>query len=192
MRYLPAPDFRNRDRAAHPAGGGLLRKGPAGARKIPVLYVDDDPALLAVIRLILERTGLISVTVCGSGREALALMERRRFDVVVSDYDMPEMDGLALLARIRASGNRVPFILFTGRQRRDLPEDGPREPEFTYVGKSPGGPGFPAELPACVCRLAKSCPFPVSRPCPAPVTPVRSTDSGELSRMNSRSPVCPM
>ena len=48
---------------------------------------------------------------------ALRLLEERRFDVIVSDYQMPEMDGLRLLRELRGRGGTTPFIIFTGRGR---------------------------------------------------------------------------
>ena len=39
----------------------------------------------------------------------------KNYDVIVSDYQMPDMDGIELLKHLRASGNDIPFIIFTGR-----------------------------------------------------------------------------
>jgi CheY-like chemotaxis protein len=55
----------------------------------------------------------IAVTLCRSGAEALAALEAGSFDVVITDHDMPEMDGLQLAAHIRAAGNLVPLVLLS-------------------------------------------------------------------------------
>ncbi|WP_211531368.1 hybrid sensor histidine kinase/response regulator [Methanocalculus chunghsingensis] len=84
-----------------------------------VLLVDDDPALLEVTRLFLERDGF-SVTIAGSGREALKKLAETPFDAIVSDYEMPLMDGLALLSQVRSFGMTIPFVIFTGRGREEV------------------------------------------------------------------------
>jgi len=84
---------------------------------ISVLFVDDEPALLEISRLFLERSGDMAVTTARSVSEALKLFKNNKFDVIVTDYEMPEIDGLVFLKTLRAQGNRVPLILFTGKGR---------------------------------------------------------------------------
>ena len=84
-----------------------------------VLLVDDEPALLEVTRLFLERDGF-SVTTAGSGSEALGKLAHGPFDAIVSDYEMPLMDGLALLSQVRSFGMTIPFVIFTGRGREEV------------------------------------------------------------------------
>jgi PAS domain S-box-containing protein len=85
-----------------------------------VLYVDDEPELLTLAKLFLERDGELSVTTTTSPAEVMQLLEARQFDAVISDYQMPEMDGIALLKQVRARNLSVPFILFTGKGREDV------------------------------------------------------------------------
>ena len=87
---------------------------------ISVLYVDDEPGLVALLRHYLRETGEFEVVTAGSGTEALALLERFRIDVVVSDYQMPGMDGIELLRECRRRFGDLPFILFTGRGREEI------------------------------------------------------------------------
>ena len=89
------------------------------AERIRVLYVDDEPGLLQICKLFLERTGRYSVDTIESAAAALPLLTGD-YDAVISDYQMPEMDGIEFLKRVRASGNTVPFILFTGRGREEV------------------------------------------------------------------------
>ena len=84
---------------------------------IAVLFVDDEPALLEIGRLFLERSGEITVTTARSVSEALKLFINNKFDVIVTDFEMPEIDGLVFLKTLRAQGNMVPLILFTGKGR---------------------------------------------------------------------------
>ena len=55
-----------------------------------------------------------------SAKEAMGQLKGRGYDAVVSDFQIPEMDGIELLRKIRTSGNTVPFILFTGRGREEV------------------------------------------------------------------------
>jgi len=82
-----------------------------------ILYVDDESALLEVGKLFLEHGGLFSVDTITSAPEALSLLDSKTYDAILSDYQMPGMDGISFLKQIRASGNKTPFIIFTGRGR---------------------------------------------------------------------------
>ena len=77
-----------------------------------VLVVDDQ----FINRTILERQLVpcgISVTLCRSGVDALAALAGASFDAIITDHDMPEMDGLALASRIRALGITTPILLLS-------------------------------------------------------------------------------
>ncbi len=87
---------------------------------ISVLYVDDEPELLDLSKLFLERTGDFSVTTAGSALEALSLLEKVSFDAIVSDYQMPVRDGIGFLTDVRKKFPEVPFILFTGKGREEI------------------------------------------------------------------------
>jgi PAS domain S-box-containing protein len=87
---------------------------------ISVLYVDDEPSLLEIGKLFLECHGQFSVDTIISAPDALTLIKTKPYDAIISDYQMPEMDGIELLKKVRASGNTIPFILFTGRGREEV------------------------------------------------------------------------
>ncbi|WP_292370985.1 PAS domain S-box protein [Methanoregula sp. UBA64] len=87
---------------------------------IHALYVDDEPELLEVGKLFLERSHDIAIDTDLSAKDALARARIGRYDAIISDYQMPEMNGIALLKQIRSSGQRIPFILFTGRGREEV------------------------------------------------------------------------
>jgi CheY-like chemotaxis protein len=82
-----------------------------------VLYIDDEPGLLSIGKLFLEREGEFAVDTLTSAREALEHLSTGRYDAIVSDYQMPGMDGISFLRQIKASGNTTPFIIFTGKGR---------------------------------------------------------------------------
>lgn len=89
---------------------------------ISVLYVDDDPALLDLTeQFVQSENDAIDVTTAEGAPAALDLLDERTVDAVVSDYQMPEMDGLELLHTLREERDSdVPFIIFTGRGREEV------------------------------------------------------------------------
>ena len=87
---------------------------------ISVLYVDDEPALLEIGKLFLERNGQFCVDIITSAPAALTLLKTKTYDAIISDYQMPGMDGIEFLKKVRTSGNIIPFILFTGRGREEV------------------------------------------------------------------------
>lgn len=75
-----------------------------------VLLVDDEPSVLeAHSRLLIDKG--FDVTRASAGAEAVQRVEDDRFDVVVSDMSMPDMDGLTLLRRLRGRRHDLPVIL---------------------------------------------------------------------------------
>ena len=90
------------------------------AKGIRVLYVDDEPGLLEIARLFLDKTGEFSVTTQASAEEALASPSILEHDIIVSDYQMPDMDGIGFLKEVRQRYGDLPFILFTGRGREEV------------------------------------------------------------------------
>jgi PAS domain S-box-containing protein len=87
---------------------------------IHALHVDDDAGFLKVARQCLEMEGAFEVDTAVSVEEAMGKMNEKAYDVVVSDYVMPEKDGLKFLKELRDSGNNVPFIMFTGKGREEV------------------------------------------------------------------------
>jgi signal transduction histidine kinase/DNA-binding response OmpR family regulator len=114
--------------AAAPAGPPAAAKRPAAppGRRLRVLLAEDNPVNQKLAVSLLQRRGH-AVTVAGNGREALAALYppdapaeeggSRRFDVVLMDVQMPEVDGLrataAIRERERAAGGHVPVIAMT-------------------------------------------------------------------------------
>ena len=79
-----------------------------------ILLVEDDRAITSSVELELERRNL-SVRCAYDGREALGQIEKFRPELIVLDIMLPKLDGVGVLNRIRAQGNRVPVIMLTAR-----------------------------------------------------------------------------
>ncbi len=87
---------------------------------ISVLLVDDEPALLDITQIFLEKDGKMTVTLSESAEDALALLRGVAFDIIISDYEMPTMNGIEFLKAVKARGLEIPFIIFTGRGREHV------------------------------------------------------------------------
>jgi PAS domain S-box-containing protein len=89
-------------------------------KPVRVLHVDDEPGLLKIAKQCLEMQGPFQVDTTSSAEEALEILKKESYDVVVSDYRMPGKDGLQFLKELRANGNGIPFIIFTGKGREEV------------------------------------------------------------------------
>ena len=78
-----------------------------------VLFVDDEPDLLEVAKLHLEKSGSFAVDTFRSAPQVLQALEEKRYDAIIADYDMPLMTGLDLLKELKARGDTTPFIMLT-------------------------------------------------------------------------------
>ena len=88
---------------------------------IRILYVDDERSLLDLTKEFLEQLEEdFRVDTALSAEEALKRLSEEEYDVVVSDYRMPEMDGLEFLSELRGQGSEIPFIMFTGKGQEEV------------------------------------------------------------------------
>ncbi|MCE5297316.1 MAG: PAS domain S-box protein [Euryarchaeota archaeon] len=87
---------------------------------IRVLAVDDDQVLCTLTKELLETYDDLKVDTIDSAKEALKILSMHQYDAVVSDYQMPLMDGIEFLKVLRAMGDKTPFILFTGKGREEV------------------------------------------------------------------------
>ncbi|ELZ44110.1 HTR-like protein [Halorubrum coriense DSM 10284] len=88
---------------------------------IDVLHVDDDPSVLDLTEAYLERElDWVAVTSVTDPETALDRLDEDTFDCVVSDYDMPAMDGLELFDAIPEQYQKIPFVLYTGKGSEEI------------------------------------------------------------------------
>jgi len=130
---------------------------------ITVLYVDDEPTLLERTRAYLEQAGYCVDTV-SSAEEALQLIRKNSYDVIISDYLMPETDGLGLLQEIRNQGISTPFIILIGKNQEEVAVSALRCAADFYLEKKVS---YWADLPRAIDSIRKE---PGMLPAPRQVT----------------------
>lgn len=121
-----APNEPPRPEAAH----------PADSRKGRLLIVDDIRDNREILRRRFERHGFVATEACG-GVEALALIERETFDVVLLDMMMPDLSGLDVLARIREqhSPGLLPVVMVTAKSQSEDVVDALKRGANDYITK---------------------------------------------------------
>jgi PAS domain S-box-containing protein len=106
---------------------------------ITVLHVDDDPAFIEMCSELLElEEDRLSVDTATSAREGLEYISEEEPDCIVSDYDMPQTDGLEFLQAVRETHPDLPFILFTGKGSEEIASEAISAGVTDYLQKSHG------------------------------------------------------
>jgi PAS domain S-box-containing protein len=85
-----------------------------------VLYIDDESSLLTLTQIYLREEAGLDIEISSSPIEGLARLKTSFFDAVISDYDMPEIDGIDFLKQVREYDENIPFIVFTGKGREEV------------------------------------------------------------------------
>ena len=99
-----------------------------------VLIVDDEEDYSDALSMILQHEGYLIVQ-CNKPREAVGLLRREKFDLVLSDLKMPEMDGITLLKEMKKINPNLIFIIMTAYGTIDNAVTAMKEGAYTYVIK---------------------------------------------------------
>lgn len=88
---------------------------------MPVLVVDDYKTMVRIIRNLLKQLGFNDVDDAADGAEAYQKMEGRKYGLVISDWNMPEMTGYELLKQVRGTDgmSKTPFIMVTAESKTE-------------------------------------------------------------------------
>ncbi len=92
-------------------------------KNLKVLFVDDEEQIRAVTGKFLEKF-FDNVTICKNGEEGLDAFKKDKFDIVIADIQMPKMDGVTMIKKIKeiSADNFIIFIT-ASRGKHDLEED---------------------------------------------------------------------
>ena len=85
-----------------------------------VLYVDDEPVLLEIVKIFLEKTKEFTIDVTTSVNEVIKSEKLKTYDAIISDYQMPGIDGISFLKYVHTELGDIPFIIFTGKGKEDV------------------------------------------------------------------------
>ncbi|NUH64296.1 response regulator [Sulfitobacter sp. S0837] len=116
--------------------------------QIRIMVVDDMSTSRGLITQALDSFGVRDVAVAENGKEALHALAKRPVHLVISDYNMPEIDGLKLLHYLRSGANTkgVGFVLITGRAEQEIIDHGKKLGMNNYLKK----PFQPEDLRNCI------------------------------------------
>lgn len=116
--------------------------------KIRVMVVDDMSTSRGLITQALDNFGVRHVSTAGNGADALQLLGRQPAHLIISDYNMPNMDGLMLLHHLRSAAKtkEVGFILITGRAEQQIVDQGKKMGMNNFLQK----PFEPIDLRKCI------------------------------------------
>jgi len=107
--------------------------------KLRVLMVDDDAELGVMLKLMLAREApAFSIHYVEGGQECLDYLKSNPVDCILSDYQMPDMDGMELLAALRSRGNTIPFIFLTGQGNEEVAREAFKNGADDYFTKDIG------------------------------------------------------
>jgi len=86
-----------------------------------VLIVDDFATMRRILKNILKQIGFSNITEADDGKTALIELKKEQFDLVLCDWNMPEMSGLELLQKVRSDDELkdTPFVMVTAEAQKD-------------------------------------------------------------------------
>jgi CheY-like chemotaxis protein len=115
-------------------GSSSCREVYMALETLNILLVEDDPVFRDVLSSFLRTRGAL-VSEAEDGREGLELFAKKRFDIILADLNMPNMDGLTMLRHIYKSGSQIPSIILSGNQRMALVTEALRLGASDYLVK---------------------------------------------------------
>ena len=119
--------------------------------KIKLLFVEDDTSFAFIVKGSLELSGVYQVETASNGKEGLEAYNSFNPDVVVADIEMPVMDGMEMIAKIRKNNETIPILFASGHTNTKNVLDGYKLNADNFIKK----PFLPEELDAHVQAVLK-------------------------------------
>ncbi len=107
-----------------------------------ILVVEDSATMRLLIRMYLRSLPEVTLVEACDGLEAMERLEETRYDLLITDINMPRMDGLQLIERVRTMGLKMPIIILTTRGEEPDMEKGVRLGANSYITKPVIGPAL--------------------------------------------------
>lgn len=102
---------------------------------ISILIVDDEPELLEIAYIYLKDMGGFEIDIAQSAFAAREMLGISRYDVIISDYEMPGENGISFLRSVKKMNPGIIFILFTGRGKYEIKKEALDEGADHYLQK---------------------------------------------------------
>jgi len=106
-----------------------------------ILCVDDEPIIRDLISLFLPKFGEFSIDL-EDPDTGLIMHQEKKYDAIISDFDMPGSNGITFLINLRSTGDKTPFILFTGKSREEIAVEALNWGADHYLHKGGGSDQF--------------------------------------------------
>jgi two-component system chemotaxis response regulator CheY len=86
-----------------------------------ILIVDDFATMRKILKNILKQIGFKNISEADDGKSALKILKKENFDLILSDWNMPEISGLELLNRVKSDNElkNIPFVMVTAEAQKD-------------------------------------------------------------------------
>jgi CheY-like chemotaxis protein len=112
-----------------------IGKSYSDGEKLSLIYVDDNHFMLDVMKHFLERDQTVDVQTFLSPKKAISYLKTHNMDLILSDYEMPVMNGAEFLLHLRSQGINIPFILYTSNNHEELSADIFNQDSVHYISK---------------------------------------------------------
>lgn len=148
---------------------------------LKILVVDDDAEMTELLQSLLQKSGY-QVETANTGNDGLQIARNFGFDLLILDWNMPDLDGIEICRSLRAERDRTPIIFLTARNELKTKEDGLDSGGDDYLTK----PFEPVELLARVRAVVRRSSGMVTNDEISRQKLILNTRSRELSLKNSK------
>jgi DNA-binding NtrC family response regulator len=100
-----------------------------------VLLIDDETEVLEILGQLFTALGVSRVVRAGSAEEALRILQNQKFAIIISDYRMEGMDGVAFVEQLRAAGDHTPVLMLSGAPDKMAVIRAARQPAVDFFPK---------------------------------------------------------